>query len=238
MSNLLEGSVRIPVKDKSNPQSVINLAPTLLGKAIDCIPDELFSLRPDQLAEKFRLGRKYDKETEVEEKLRFAFWREYDHAVERGLRMNMERICAGVCTVRAFMTITQNSFKLAYICTPPDDYTLTMQELLKIGLDQMRDILLLPHIDERTGRPDPRMCEVKMKIIDQVTLRVKGSVASRIETKNLNVNIESDGPQRPMTDVSQLTDPEEIDRRLKELMGVRDGEKEVVDVTPTSEGSG
>jgi hypothetical protein len=233
-NNLPEEKLRIPIKDKSNPHSAVNLCPSAISKGIEAIPDELFSLRPDQLAEKFRLGRdKYTKESEIEEKLRIAFWREYDSAVENGRAMNMERICSGVCHVNTFKQMASNSFRLAYICTPPEDYVTTMQELLTIGLDQLRDILLQPHVNPKTGLPDARMCDVKMRIIDSITLRVRGSVATRVETKNLNLNVEADTTKRALTEASQLTDPQEIDRRLQELMGI-ENRQEAIDVTPKS----
>lgn len=232
--NLLEEKVRIPIKDKNNPHSAINLCPNAISKGIEAIPDELFSLRPDQLIEKFRLNRHgYTKETEIEEKLRISFWREYDRAIDSGQRMSLEKMCAGICHVNTFRQIASNSFKLAYICTPPDDYITTMQMLMNIGLEQLKDILLQPHVDPKTGKPDARMCDVKMRIIENVTLRVRGAVASRIETKNLNLNVEADAPRRQITEASQLTDPNEIDRRLNELMGVEE-RKEPIDVTPKS----
>ena len=232
--NLPEERVRIPIKDKSNPQSAVNLCPNAIAKGIEAIPDEFFSMRADELAEKFRQGRKYNKETEIEEKLRISFWREYDRAVDNGQNMSLERICAGVCHVNAFRKIASNSYRLAYICTPPEDYVTTMQELLAIGLEQLRDILLQPHVDPETNIPNPRMCDVKMRIVDSITLRVKGSVASRIETKNLNLNVEADATKRPVTEISQLTDPKEIDRRLNELMRGNQQLVEVLDVTPKS----
>ena len=234
MTNLPEEKIRIPIKDKSNPHSAVNLCPSAISKGIEAIPDEFFSMRADELSEKFRQGRAYTKETEIEEKLRISFWREYDRAVDQGQRMSLERICAGVCHVNTFRQMAANSYRLAYICTPPEDYVTTMQELLAIGLEQLRDILLQPHVDPKTNRPDPRMCDVKMRIIDSITLRVKGSVASRIETKNLNLNIEAESTKRPTTEISQLTDPNEIDRRLNELMRGNQNIAGAIDVTPKS----
>lgn len=232
-----EIALYIPVKDRDNPNSVVNLAPSAVSGFINAIPDEFFSMRADELAAVFRKDRGYDKETELEEKLRISFWREYDHAVDSGRMMILERICAGVCHTRVFTKLAQNSYRMAYICTPPEDYTTTMQELLKIGLDQLRDILLQPHIG-KDGLPNPRMCDVKMRIMESVTLRVRGSVAHRIETKNLNLNVEGEMGSGIRNEVKQLTDPEEIDRRLKELMGeTGTSQKELIDVTPEKEGS-
>jgi hypothetical protein len=235
--NLPEEAVKVAIKDKSNPTSLINLSPSSLASRIGAIPDELFEARPDELAEKFRKERRdkngkliYNKETEIEEKLRISFWREYDRAAGRGHPMNMERICSGVCHIQQFQKVITNSYRLAYICTPPDDYVTTMQELLTIGLDQLRDIILLPHVDDK-GAPITRMCDVKMKIIDNVLTRVKGAVTQRVETKNLNLNVEQTnvGP----SDIASVTDPNEIDRRLKELLS-SDSSSETIDVTPKS----
>ena len=231
---LPEVKARVPIKDRNNPHSAINIAPQVMAKFISAIPDEFFSMTPTELAKEFRKGRLgYDKDTELEEKLRISFWREYDRATDLGVNMQAERVCSGVCPVGVLNRVMNNSYRAAYICTPPDDYITTMQELLTIGLDQLRDILLLPHVDDQ-GRPLPRMADVKMRIIDSITMRVKGSVAHRLETKNLNLNVEAD-TRRPPTEIGQLTDPDEIDRRLKELLdGQTSKEATTIDVTPKS----
>lgn len=229
-SNLPEVKPIIAVKDRSNPHSAINISPSVVAQAISAIPDDYFSMTPAELAKEFRKDRVgYTKETEIEEKLRISFWREYDRAVDTGQKMQNERICSGVCTVSYFAKVLRSSYRAAYICTPPDDYLTTMQELLTIGLDQLRDILLLPHVDDQ-GRPLPRMADVKMRIIDSITARVKGAVISRVETRNLNLDITAD-QQKPLTEVSKLTDPDEIDRRLKELLDGQ-GQEEAIDITP------
>jgi hypothetical protein len=224
----------IAIKDKNNPNSAINIAPQSVSRAIGMIPDEFFELTPHELQEKFRKERqgRYTKDTEIEEKLRIAFWREYDRASDYGSMMQIERICSGICHISVFNKAMTNSYRAAYICSPPEDYITTVQELLKIGLDQIRDILLQPHVDEQ-GRPQPRMADVKMKIVESLTNRVKGMVAHRVETKNLNVNMDADNA-RPKTEVSHLTDPDEIDRRLQELLEKPSSKPETIDVTPKS----
>lgn len=212
----------IAIKDESNPRSIINLVPSSMANQIKVIPDAIFSWGEGEL-------KTHTKIDVLEERLRLAFWREYDAAQIQGRKINLSHVYGGVCTQAVFQQkVVANSFKLAYILTPPLDYEIQMKELLQLGLEQLRDILLLPHLDEK-GRPNPKMADVKQKIVESLHLRVKGAVPYRMETKNLNVNVDETKPrwnQKPTP-----TSPEEIERRLKELQQAVDG-GEVINVQP------
>lgn len=222
-------TVPVPVKDRDNPLSIISLAPMSIERAIMMIPDDVFEMSTNELLRKFRTE-KYDQYTEVEEKLRISFWKEYERAVDTGRRIDIRALCAGICQERFFLRhMCGNSFRLAYLLTPPNDYVVTIEELLRLGLEQIRDILLQPHVDDK-GRPDARMCEVKAKIVERVENRVKGMVAHRVETKNLNLNIEAEQNVKRISGADKLNTLEDIERRLNELRAGDTGE--ALDVTP------
>lgn len=224
----LDERLTIPIKDRENPQSVINVAPAIIGEALEAIPDTVFAMSTTELRDAFRKTR-YDDFTEIEEKLRISFWKEYESAVTDGRKMSIQRITTGVCQLPFFRKhICGSSFRLAYILTPPEDYVLTLEELLKLATEQIRDILLLPHI-KKNGEPDARMADVKLKILESMLNRVKGSVATRVESKNLNVNIENDTKSSSV--VAQITSMEDLDKKLKEL-AKEVSASELIDVTP------
>lgn len=213
-----------PLKDEKNPRSVINICPSSVANAIRYIPDSVFSLGPDELKRAAKCG-------EVEERLRIAFWLEYDRAQSSGKNINISNVYGGICTQHAFLrTIVSNSFKMAYVLTPPVNYEVQMVEMLNLGLEQLRDILMQPHVDDQ-GRPNPKMADVKQKIVESLHLRVKGAVPYRMETKNLNVNVDQTS-RDAKSDTSQLKSMAEIEAKLKELEAKANGPsvREVIDV--------
>lgn len=221
MSSNLPEEYRVnPIKDTSNPRSIINLTPSSVSNAIGYIPESIFELGEREL-------KQAAKPTEIEERLRYSFWREYDQAQSALRRINLANIYGGVCSQTHFLkNIVSNSFKLAYILTPPLDYEVQMQELLGLGLEQLRDILLQPHVDDN-GKPNPKMADVKQKIVESLHLRVKGAVPYRMETKNLNVNV--DGSKQGQLSSKSNISISEIDRELQELEARVNGD--VIDVT-------
>lgn len=215
------------IRDRSVSTSVISICPDFLKDAIDRIPNEAFTMTDREINCLFRKPGQYDAHAEIDEKLRISFWREYHEAAAQGKALNIRAVIAGICQYGYFIkNFVSHPWRLAYMLVPPADYVTTMEELLKLGLEQIRDILLLPHIDPVTGRPDARMADVKMKILERVENRVKGMVAHRVETRNLNLNAEVEAPTRKLSGAENLTTIEEIEARLSELRG------EALDVTP------
>jgi len=208
MSNLV-ATDQIGLRDKSNPRSLVNIVPLSVSKAIDVIPDSIFEMTDGEI-------RKIGKIDQTEELLRINFWLEYDRAQMGNRKMNITNVICGVCSLQYFQkNIVSNSFKMAYIARPPIEYTLQIEDLLRISLEQMRDILLLPHV-KPDGSVDAKLADVKTRIHDSVELRARGAVPHRVETKNLNVNVDSQ--QTPLQRQEPLS-LDDINKRLLELEG-------------------
>ena len=217
-------SLIIPQKDKDNPRSVINLVPLSVSKSIECIPDEVFALGEAEL-------KKMAKPTEAEEKLRYSFWREYDLAQIGHRRMMISNVVSGVCHNSYFFRyVVTNSFKMAYILTPPPDYEVTIQEMLALGLSQLRDILTQPHV-KKNGEVDSKLADVKYRIVEGLQLRVKGAVPHRVESKNLNVNVEQQSPAIPQVHEMEIS-VEAIEQELQRLRSSTPTSGVVIEVTP------
>lgn len=220
--NLPEEISRCPIKDVNNPRSVINITPSSVSNAIRYIPETVFAMGEKELKE-------HAKPTEIEERLRISFWNEYDRAQHTMKAMNLSNVYGGVCSQTHFLkNIVSNSFKLAYILTPPTDYQLRIEEMLNFSLDQVRDILAQPHVFP-DGAPNPKMADVKVKIFESLLERVKGAVAQRVESKNLNVNVEAG---RSVQKADVITSPDEIDKKIRELEADLNGD--IIDVQTKS----
>lgn len=207
MSNIVpEDNGVIGIKDKSNPRSLINILPTVMATRLEAVPDDLFLLTEKELERQAEV-------TDIEKRLRIQFWNEYNTAQAAPRRMNIKNVVAGICTDSYFnKKIITNSFKVAYICTPLADYKLQMQELLRMGFEQIKDIMMRPHTDQY-GNLEPRAADVKFKIWQDVANREIGMVVHRIESKNLNVNVDAGMPNN----VEDLNDPEAIKKQIEEL---------------------
>jgi hypothetical protein len=201
--NEYQDTAEIGLRDKSNPRSMINLLPSNVAQALAVIPEELLLHCEEDI-------RKLSRPDVLEERLRIAFWLEYDSSQRNKRQMRMSQVFGGLCSSTYFAKkIITNSFKMAFICTPPSDYRVTIEELLQLGLRQMRDILLLPHIDDN-GKPDARVADVKYRIVQDLHNRVHGQVIHRVEMKSTNVNVDATEAVLP----SSMTD---IDAQLKQL---------------------
>ena len=219
-----------PILDRNNPHSVINLSPPPLADAITKIPSDVWGLTTREIRDRFRKS-KYDDFTEVEERLRLSFWKEYDSCIKERRKIQLGNITAGVCLLTFFTKhVLTNSDRLAYILTPPQDYLKAMEELLHMGLEQMKEIMLLPLYDDK-GKADAKLAHVKLQLFNSIQDRVRGAVVQKTESKTMNLNLEGQAP--PMTEVAKLDSLEEINRRLAELEGMSSPtSSEAIDVTP------
>lgn len=200
----------IDIRDEENPNSIINLVPGSVANAIKMIPLDVLCMPEAELKEAARADI-------VENRLRHAFWLEYGHAVLGKRKMNMAQVYNGVCRREYFnQHVVTNSFRMAFILTPPPDYKVQMAELLTLGLSQIREILTLPttSINQKTGeiQVDARLAGVKARIVEDLMTRTHGHPLKSIEvtSKNMNVNV----------DATAQADPREIvdlDQRIKEL---------------------
>lgn len=197
----------LSIKDKDDERSLVNIATSIVGNAITAIPDDIFLLGEEQL-------RKSANVQLSEERLRVAFWVEYERAQKTNSKMNMNNVYMGIVTKKYFYTyIVGNSLKLAFMCTPPIEAQIALEELLLFGIEQMRSIMALPHINEK-GQVDSKLVHVKQRLFEDIANRRRGQVIQRVEvkSKSMNYNVTE-------TRDTKALSMEEIESELKELEG-------------------
>jgi hypothetical protein len=203
----------IDLRTKDNPRSIINLVPIYISKRIEVIPQDIFEMNEGDLAKQGRVD-------VIDKRLRHSFWLEYGVAQSKRKTMSMTDVFRGVCSEDYFKkSVTLNSFKLAYILTPPVDYKIALNEMLTLSLDALREILEMPIYDEN-GKVNPKVAAVKLSAITDVINRERGSTVQRIEMKSqsLNVNVEQQA-ERTVDDIdleikrleAKLNTPKQID---------------------------
>jgi hypothetical protein len=204
--------------DRTNERSVLNLVPpgtaNLMIEAGRAKP-ELFTLDERTLWKTLRAEESTPSPTD--NRLRLAFWAEYDRAQGSNDRMNMNAVFGGICTRPIFDKYLSHPEKMAWMLCPPALYMTVMEEALSFGIERIRDILEIDVVRTVKGKEvvDVKLGELQAKIVAMLELRVKGAVATKIEQRNMNLNINTSDKQ--VAKAAMGGSMADIQKRLKEL---------------------
>lgn len=201
---------------RADERALINLVPGSLGEALLAASQshpELFQMDERTLYKSLRDLNMQP--TPTDNRLRLAFWNEYDRAQATHRPMEMVSVFAGVCHKSYFFGryITRPE-KLAWLVCPPASYEVVATEALSYGLEQMREILSLP-IKDAQGRVNVKLGELQAKIVVMLDQRLKGGFTQRLESKSMQLNISTSDSQ--VAKAAAQGSMEEIERRIKEL---------------------
>jgi len=225
----------VSILDESYPRSLINIVPdemrlAILRSAHEQLP--LYYLPEHQLL----LKCEPDSDTC---RLKLTFWDEYCRAQDKGITMNMRAVYRGVCSSEFFRkVILPDDKKIVWIVTPPKDHMIVHREMLEIGLEEQRRVLMLPLWNKKGGL-DHKLLSEKLKLIENLKLRVYGAVPHRIEQKNLNVNVGTRGGTAAfqIPNDAGLEELMAYEDRLKRLKEASSGEENTIDARAEEEPS-
>lgn len=201
------------ILDLKNPASILSLSSGRLAKAIKDVPPELLMLSEQELKEELRtMGLE---PTLVVNRLRVAFWQEYSNAQAERRKMVNERIFREICGEGHFYRTMDRPGHLAWILCPIAAYTFATEEALIQGIDQLRDILMMPHTTMR-GELDPKKASVKVEIVKFLDQRVKGAVVQKTQNLHAHASIDTkkDAPKNLEEVEKQIALLEEEARKL------------------------
>lgn len=204
------------VWSRAEPRSLINLVPPAVSESLILSAqkrEDLFSLDERSL---FKLLKQDElTPTATDNRIRLAFWNEYDRAQANQKKMEMVAVFAGVCSKDYFYgRYLKHAEKVAWMVCPPSSYQVIAEEALAFGLEQLRDILSLSVVLPN-GRADVKLGELQAKIVAMLDTRVKGTITQRLETKNMSLNISTSDTAVAKAAMAGTMD--DIDLRLKEL---------------------
>jgi hypothetical protein len=193
----------VSILDPDNPNSLLNLCPTLADRLRDLPPDLLNMPEPE-----FILAHVPD---ETDYRLKLRFWDEWQLAVLNGsAEIRLEVVYYGVCTQEFFEgCVLSDPVRLAWMVTPPADYETSLQEVLYRGLARLKDIVALPFVTRKqvfykgqpqldhNGQPvfetkiDRGVIAEVRQVIQMLSDRVHGAVVQRhqIQAQTTTLNL-------------------------------------------------
>lgn len=204
--------------NEDNPAALIAVAPPSFVPVLRSLQADL----PKMFFRNDTELRRMIKPDERDDRLRIAFWDEYQAATAVGKRMAV----SAFLRVAAVDIIVWEGFylhereKLLWIITQPKSYANAMKQILYRGIERFQEIMELKFEDEK-GKLDSRALGQFLKAFQLVDLRVKGSIMQKvqIEQRNLNLNAEISNAQmdHEMAKLANmsLSELEELDQKLE-----------------------
>lgn len=194
------------------------MLPPKMGDFLLKVPEEYFYIPEEKLVEKAYGPNKRPLQTDRQ--LKYRIWDLFNRYQHKNSHLTMAEICKGICYPTALYKLMEVPERLAYVCIEPFDYWVESEDLFRLSVPEMKQILMLPmEKDQKTNRYDVRLMDLKFKIFQYIDQRQNGTFVQKIETKSLNVNVDATQKANPKT-------IEEVDAELQKLR------KEALDVLP------
>lgn len=197
------------IYDESNPLSLINKVPDKMRPLMRLIREKIPSVHMMTEASLREAAHADDQDDRV----RIAFWDEYDRACTNNTKMLLSRFLQGTIPLETWLAVYErNPYKFLFVITPIKSYAQAMRALLNRGLDRLNDILALP-IVRSDGKPDTAVISQVMKAIQMIDLRVKGSIIQKVQIQQQSLQVNANVSQKAL---SELT-IEELEAMSKKL---------------------
>jgi hypothetical protein len=121
----------------------------------------------------------------LEDKLRIAFWQEYEEAVKRDRSMDMRNVYAPLCSASYFYKMLDNPHKCAFILTPPMSAIIERKYIRQLAYRRVKEILEAPILKD--GSLDAAAAKVCLEVLRNMDERIDGAVAQRIDQRTLSL---------------------------------------------------
>lgn len=217
----------VSIFEKENPYSILNMVPEWFQKRLFNANQELLGEDESHIREKCR-------PTPLVNRIRMAFWVEYDTACRMGRKIDMARVYGGLCTRDNFLKTVCRPNNMAWVLTPVSSYKVSMEEALEHSIAQMRKMLDCP-LYKADGQLDTQAANVVLRVFTLLDQRVHGSIVQKVETKSLSVQkhihqkVEpGPGGQAPQIDIDEKLKALEtqVIQNHQLVLGVPSGETE------------
>lgn len=172
---------------------------SIMAKAAAMIPPEMLLLTEAELGKMFRV-------TPMDYALKRQIWLKFYDAEKTGAMIKMVDIYGGICSNPYFYNeLTKNPARVAWLLSPPVDTAALIEEAFRFSFNRVRDDILTMPVTEKTA-------PILLKAFQLFADRHLGPVVQRIESKNLNVEVDGGSTQN----ISEL-DPHEIEAKMREI---------------------
>lgn len=216
------GSHPVSILDKETPRSLYQVS----SKAVQKVLDK--SEVTDLLSKEETDLQKLIKPNKTINRLRIAFWKEFDHAQNHKCKMNMANVYRGICTQEYFSMVLsdENVRNAVWILLPRTNYAIVMEEALDKANERLREIIEMPiyemkQIKGKDGKvrqkrvPNAKIAEIILKAQKALDERVKGAVVQKVEQKSLNYSVNEQRKEGVITDIE--VNAEIIEAEIREL---------------------
>lgn len=224
--------------DRSNPRSLINIVPDFFANHLEAAYIQHKNVFAMSEREMERYLKNKEKPLAYLSRVRLSFWNEYAEAQDRKRDMQITNIIKGVSSYEHWKDkVLDDIPSLAYVVLMPTDYKVMTQEAHHRSLQEIRDILEMPLIEEWTDkngkyhkRLNTTLMSQKVKIWQLLEARVKGAIVQKFAIQSrsevsLHTNAHDANPYVNLP-MDQL---ENIDKQLnvigRTLSGATMGEK-------------
>lgn len=202
--------------DNDNPDSLINKLPSRLVPIFERVRFKL----PKTLLSDERTVRKYVTPDDRDDRVRLAFWDEYNASTAAGKRMSLQSIISGTCSWESWITAYEpHDKRMCWVFTPPTSYVSQMRHILHRGTERLLEIINLPMVDE-AGKVDIKVANLVLRAWQLADMRVKGGVMQKvqIEQKSMNYNLNADAEinaLRGQVSAMSLEELESLESRIE-----------------------
>ena len=214
--------------DPKNDMALTNLLPngysTRLLKCVAESEDEILELLGDEehLLKYLRSHKSYSP-TVNDHRVRYLFWHEAENAIVENRKMVLSNTHNLVCDAKVFQNLfLKLPYRAAFLCCRPAAYQHTLKEMLLHGMQRLRQVLDMPEHDPVTGKFNPKIVELKLKITAMVDMRLHGAPTQKIHqvTQNLPGSLGA-GQKGEVRELIQKGDMRTIQQRIKEIEAER-----------------
>lgn len=177
--------------DTDNPDALINRLPDRLVPIFHRVKNKL----PRTLLSDEKAVRRYVNPDDRDDRVRLAFWDEYNASTAGNKKMSLQCILSGTTAWDTWITAYEpNDKRMCWIFTPPTSYVAQMRHILHRGTERLLEIINLPMVNDE-GKVDIKIANLVLRAWQLADMRVKGGVMQKVQIEqksmNLNLNAES-----------------------------------------------
>lgn len=166
---------------------------------------------------KYLRAEKHYQPTVTDHRIRLLFWQEVEGSLIDGRIMNPCNFHSLVCTETLFRNLfLRQPHRAAFLLCKPVAYEVAVREGLIHGINRLREILDMPHVDGK-GNPNVKMLELKLKVTAMLDMRLHGAPKQSIQQLNVHMDATKKGIGTEVRTLVQKGDLDTIRKRIHEI---------------------